>query len=73
MLPEHANLIFCEPKIPRALLIDELKAKTNHLKQGRDYVQDVNEAIALAKSKATAEDMIYIGGSTFVVAEIEGL
>lgn len=73
MLPENAKLIFCEPKIPRALLIDELKAKTSHLKQERDYVQDVNEAIELAKSKAAADDMIYIGGSTFVVAEIEGL
>lgn len=73
MLPENAKLIFCEPKIPRALLIDELKAKTSHLKQERDYVQDVNKAIELAKSKAAADDMIYIGGSTFVVAEIEGL
>lgn len=73
MLPENAKLIFCEPKIPRALLIDELKAKTSHLKQELDYVQDVNEAIELAKSKAAADDMIYIGGSTFVVAEIEGL
>jgi len=38
-----------------------------------DFVQDGNEAIALAKSKATKNDMIYIGGSTFVVAEIEAL
>lgn len=73
MLPENAKLIFCEPKIPRALLIDELKAKTSHLKQECDYVQDVNEAIKLAKTKAAADDMIYIGGSTFVVAEIDGL
>ena len=38
-----------------------------------DFVQDVNESIALAMSKATKNDMIYIGGSTFVVAEIEAL
>jgi dihydrofolate synthase/folylpolyglutamate synthase len=34
---------------------------------------DVNEAIGEAKKHATARDMIFIGGSTFVVAEIEGL
>jgi len=37
------------------------------------FVSDVNEAIDLAKAKATEKDMIYIGGSTFVVAEIEDL
>ncbi|MDX5477028.1 MAG: bifunctional folylpolyglutamate synthase/dihydrofolate synthase, partial [Cyclobacteriaceae bacterium] len=35
--------------------------------------KDVNDAIALAKKKATKEDLIFIGGSTFVVAEIKEL
>ncbi|MBO6496199.1 MAG: bifunctional folylpolyglutamate synthase/dihydrofolate synthase [Roseivirga sp.] len=73
MLPENAHLIFCEPQIPRALLIDELKAKTSKLKQPKTYIQDVNEAINFARQSASPDDMIYIGGSTFVVAEIEGL
>lgn len=73
MLPEHAHLIFCEPRIPRALLLEELKLKTQHMKQKRIYIQDVNEAIGYAKAQASAEDMIFIGGSTFVVAEIEEL
>jgi dihydrofolate synthase/folylpolyglutamate synthase len=73
MLPENAHLIFCEPQIPRALLIDELKAKTSKLKQPKTYIQDVNEAINFAQQSASPDDMIYIGGSTFVVAEIEGL
>lgn len=73
MLPSDAHLIFCEPQIPRALLLEELKARTEHMSQARDYVQDVNEAINLARKLADTSDMIYIGGSTFVVAEIDEL
>jgi len=73
MLPADAHLIFCEPKIPRALLLEELKARTEHMSQARYYVQDVNEAISTARKLANASDMIYIGGSTFVVAEIDEL
>ena len=73
MLPTNARLIFCEPKIPRALILEELKTKTEFLQQEKTYIKDVNEAIAFAKKQALAQDMIYIGGSTFVVAEIEEL
>ncbi len=73
MLPSHAQLIFCEPKIPRALLLEELEQKTRHLEQAKFYEKDVNEAIAKARELAQANDMIFIGGSTFVVAEIEDL
>jgi len=34
---------------------------------------DVNQAIRKAKSIAEPEDLIFIGGSNFVIAEIEGL
>lgn len=73
MLPEDAHIIFCEPKIPRALLLEELKQKTSHMRQKRAFIQDVNQAIAFARQEAKHDDMIYIGGSTFVVAEIENL
>jgi dihydrofolate synthase/folylpolyglutamate synthase len=36
-------------------------------------VTDVNDAIRAAKNVATPEDMIFVGGSTYVVAEIDGL
>ena len=35
--------------------------------------QNVNLALESAQKSAIAEDLIFIGGSTFVVAEIEGL
>jgi dihydrofolate synthase/folylpolyglutamate synthase len=38
-----------------------------------EVVPDVNEAILQAKRKSGENDLIFIGGSTFVVAEIDGL
>ncbi len=72
LLPK-GNYIFTQPKVPRALSIDELQVICEEQGIEADYISDVNEAIALAKTKAQASDMIYIGGSTFVVAEIEEL
>jgi dihydrofolate synthase/folylpolyglutamate synthase len=72
-LPKHAQYIFCEANVPRAMKLDQLKALADPFSLKADYVKDVNAAFALAKSKATEKDMIYIGGSTFVVAEIEDL
>ena len=47
------------------------RAKTLGLKG--EVIKDVNAAIAKAKAGAGVEDLIFIGGSTFVVADIENL
>lgn len=73
LLPKGAFYFFCQAKIPRALDAVTLQenASANNL-EGK-IVIDVNEAILAAKKMAGPEDMIFIGGSTYVVAEIEGL
>jgi dihydrofolate synthase/folylpolyglutamate synthase len=38
-----------------------------------EVIEDVNQAITTAEKNALADDLIFIGGSTFVVAEIENL
>jgi dihydrofolate synthase/folylpolyglutamate synthase len=73
LLPTEANYYFCQAEIPRALDADALAAQAHALGLKGAVVRNVNEAIAKAKANAQAEDMIFIGGSTFVVAEIEGL
>ncbi|WP_333820844.1 bifunctional folylpolyglutamate synthase/dihydrofolate synthase [Ohtaekwangia sp.] len=73
LLPTEANYYFCQADIPRALDADTLAAQAHALGLKGEVVRNVNEAIAKAKANAHAEDMIFIGGSTFVVAEIEGL
>ena len=47
--------------------------KANEFGLSGIVVNDVNDAITKAKEMSSESDMIFIGGSTFVVAEIEGL
>lgn len=69
MLPKNATYYFCQAKIPRALDVNVLytKAKDFELK-GNPY-DSVENAIKQAKANASANDFVFVGGSTFVVAE----
>jgi len=73
LLPKEAIYYFCEPNIPRAMDAEELYEKAETLGLNGKIVRRVNEAIASAKEMAKPEDLIFIGGSTFVVAEITDL
>ncbi|HEV8511878.1 MAG TPA: folylpolyglutamate synthase/dihydrofolate synthase family protein [Cyclobacteriaceae bacterium] len=73
LLPKNAHYYFCEAKIPRAMNANELKEKANAFGLKGKVTEDVNKAIELAKRNSTPDDMIFIGGSTFVVAEIDNL
>ncbi|MEZ4857111.1 MAG: folylpolyglutamate synthase/dihydrofolate synthase family protein [Gelidibacter sp.] len=70
LLPKNATYYFCKPNIPRGLDVEVLKAI--FLKNGFKGISynSVNEALKAAKLKASLQDLIYVGGSTFVVAEI---
>lgn len=70
LLPSSAKYYFCAAKSNRALSTDILldSATKNGLK-GNTYTS-VNEALENAKQNATSSDIIFIGGSTFTVAEI---
>jgi dihydrofolate synthase/folylpolyglutamate synthase len=73
LLPQEADYFFCQAKIPRAMPAIELAAKAKAAGLTGRVVEDVNEALRQAKAKATRNDFIFIGGSTFVVAEIDNL
>ena len=73
LLPQDAYYFFCQPKIPRAMDATLLLELARQYQLNGEVIADVNEAIHQAKQKAREEDMIFIGGSTFVVAEIENL
>lgn len=73
LLPREASYIFCNSKIPRALpATDLLNLAQNQGLEGV-AIPDIAEAIRYARKKASPDDLIFIGGSTFVVAEIEKL
>jgi dihydrofolate synthase/folylpolyglutamate synthase len=73
LLPKNAHYYFCQAKIPRAMGAAELHEKARAYQLEGEIVADVNRAIAAAKRNCSIDDMIFIGGSTFVVGEIEGL
>ena len=73
LLPKRARYYFCQAAIPRALDAHLLKQKAEHFGLYGQVTQDVNQAIVKAKQTAGSDDFIFIGGSTFVVAEIDTL
>ena len=73
LLPDDATYYFCQAKIPRAMDAHQLAEMAASLGRRGIIVPDVNDAIREAERNASPEDMIFIGGSTFVVAEIENL
>ncbi|TCI91725.1 bifunctional folylpolyglutamate synthase/dihydrofolate synthase [Tenacibaculum sp. M341] len=70
LFPQKAIYYFCKPNIPRGLDEKELfkEAQLYNLK-GRIF-NSVNEAYNSALEKADKEDLVYVGGSTFVVSEV---
>lgn len=70
LLPKNATYYFCKPHIPRGLDAFILKAYMNKEGFYGNAYPSVNEAYKEALSKATTNDFIFVGGSTFVVAEI---
>ncbi|TYB74386.1 bifunctional folylpolyglutamate synthase/dihydrofolate synthase [Bizionia saleffrena] len=70
LLPKQATYYFCKPNIPRGYNAKDLKIDLNaHGCKGESY-NSVNEAYITALQNADTTDVIYVGGSTFVVAEI---
>lgn len=70
LLPKKATYYFCKPNIPRGLDAEELKQIFSSYDIKGNTYGSVNEAYNTALNNAKKDDFIYIGGSTFVVAEI---
>jgi dihydrofolate synthase / folylpolyglutamate synthase len=73
LLPKQAAYYFCQAKIPRAMDAATLAEKAQSAGLRGEIIPDVNEAKRKALKNASQDDLIFIGGSTFVVAEIEEL
>ncbi|WP_449438309.1 glutamate ligase domain-containing protein [Pedobacter steynii] len=70
LLPPTALYYFCQPQLERALSAQELATEAEKHGLKGSVFTTVELAINAAKENANADDLIYIGGSTFVVAEI---
>ena len=73
LFPQEARYYFTQASIPRALPVEELnELAASFGLRGQTY-PDVTRALAAAKAHASQGDLIYVGGSTFVVAELDEL
>lgn len=67
--PKDATYYFSQPEVPRKLEIQEL-VKIVPAELNASYYNSISEAFQAAKINSGIDDMIYVGGSTFVVAEV---
>ena len=70
LMPRDAHYIFTRADMPRAAQLDAVAAVATELGLSFECCDDARSAVAHAKESLTADDMLFIGGSTFVVAEI---
>ena len=70
LMPKHATYYFTRASVARALPSHELQAlAAKHGLHGSTY-SNVAEATRAALAEADKEDFIYVGGSSFIVADL---
>jgi dihydrofolate synthase/folylpolyglutamate synthase len=70
LFPKKATYYFCRPNIPRGLDAALLLEKAQQFALNGNTYSSVTKAYNDSKNNAAKNDFIYIGGSTFVVAEL---
>ena len=70
LFPKNAMYYFCKPDIPRGKSAIELQIEASEFDMKGGVFSSVNQAYNSAKLNSIKTDLIYIGGSTFVVAEV---
>jgi dihydrofolate synthase/folylpolyglutamate synthase len=70
MLPLNATYYFCKPDIPRGLEAENLKLKAESVGLHGEVYPSVKMALNAAQQNAGKNDLVFAGGSTFVVAEV---
>lgn len=69
-LPVEAMYYFCKADIPRGLDAAILRERAKAFRLKGEAYASVRKALEIARQNASQEDLIFIGGSTFVVGEI---
>ena len=71
LFPKKARYFFCKPDIPRGMDEHELQKKALERGINGQIYPSVKTAYRAALKVASKNDVIYVGGSTFVVAEMD--
>jgi len=70
MLPSDARYYFCKPDIPRGLEAEGLMQNAESFGLHGEVYPSVKAAFLAARQNAGQNDLVFVGGSTFVVAEV---
>jgi len=70
LLPENATYYFCRANIPRGMNQEKLAAAAAVAGLKGESYSSVKEALGAAQQNAIQNDLVFVGGSTFVVAEV---
>jgi len=70
MLPQEARYYFTKAAIPRAMDEQEVKMQAESYGLFGDAYPSVEEAFNAAIGDSGPEDLVFVGGSTFIVAEV---
>src|SRR5690606_20441366 len=70
LFPKKATYYFCSPNVSRGLDVKILQAKAKDFNLNGKIYSSVAEAYGKAMQNADKEDVVFIGGSTFTVAEV---
>ena len=70
ILPKDAEYYFTQASVQRALSAESLAIKAGKVGLKGVVITDVKEAYRKARQNATKDDLIFVGGSTFVVADL---
>ena len=70
LLPKQASYYFTKAQIPRALPENELMERADKFRLKGNAYSEVNEALEAARNNASADDLIIVCGSVFVVGEV---
>jgi dihydrofolate synthase/folylpolyglutamate synthase len=70
MFPPNARYYFTRAKVQRAMDEKALKSAAGKFGLKGGSYDDVRKALKAARENASPSDLVFVGGSTFVVAEI---
>jgi dihydrofolate synthase/folylpolyglutamate synthase len=70
LLPKNAKYYFCKAQLPRAMDAQQLQEKAQQFGLKGELYPSVKAALEAAKAAAQTNDLVLVGGSTFVVAEV---
>jgi dihydrofolate synthase/folylpolyglutamate synthase len=69
LLPKNASYYFVKASVPRALNGNDLERKAIKFKLNGSSYSSVKQGLMVAKKACKKNDLIFVGGSTFVVAD----